>query len=55
MGNHISNPCEFECLSEETMVEVYDEIEEEYKTITLSEMNRILLKDEIDAKVIIAE
>lgn len=46
---------EFECLSEETMVEVYDEIEEEYKTITLSEMNRILLKDEIDAKVIIEE
>ena len=46
---------EFECLSEETMVEVYDEIEEEYTTITLSEMNRILLKDEIDAKVIIEE
>ncbi len=55
MGNHICNICEFECLSEDTLVEVYDEIEEQYKTITLSEMNRILLKDEIDAKVIIEE
>ena len=44
---------EFECLGFDTEVEVYDEIEDEYKTITLDEMYKILLKDEIDAEVII--
>ena len=46
---------EFECLAEDTEVEVYDEIEEKYITITLGEMYKQLLKDEIDNKVIIEE
>lgn len=46
---------EFECLAEDTTVEVYDEIEDVYKTISLTEMNNILLKDEIDSKIIITE
>jgi hypothetical protein len=45
---------EFECLGEDTQVEVYDEIEEVYKTITLDKMYSILAKDEIDHKVIIS-
>lgn len=44
---------EFECLGEDTLVEVYDEIEQVYKTITLDKMYKILSKDEIDQKVII--
>ncbi len=46
---------EFECLDKDTEIEVYDEIEDVYKTITLGAMNRQLLKDEIDAKIIISE
>lgn len=55
LGDPIKWKVEFECLSKDTEVEVYDEIEDEYKTITLDEMNKILLKDEIDNKVIISE
>lgn len=44
---------EFECLAEETEIDVYDEIEDVYKTISLEEMYNILLRDEIDSKVII--
>lgn len=44
---------EFECLSNDTEVEVYDEIDSMYKTITLENMYKILLKDEIDGKVIL--
>lgn len=44
---------EFECLSDDTEIEVFDTITKSYKTITLDEMYKILLKDEIDSKVII--
>jgi|SaaInlStandDraft_4_1057021.scaffolds.fasta_scaffold34405_2 hypothetical protein len=55
LDDNIKWKVEFECLVEDTKVEVYDEIEEVYRTITLSEMNKLLLKDEIDGKVIISE
>ena len=55
MGNHLCNFREFECLDKDTEVEVYDEIENEYKTISLDTMYKQLLKDEIDSKVIIQE
>ena len=44
---------EFECLSGDTMVDVYDEIDQVFKKLTLDEMYRTLSKDEIDNKVII--
>lgn len=44
---------EFECLSEDTEIEVYDEIDQVFKTLTLDEMYRTLSRDEIDRKVII--
>lgn len=46
---------EFECLGKDTEVEVYDEIEDEHKTISLDTMYKQLVKDEIDKKVIIEE
>jgi len=46
---------EFECLDEETEVDVYDQITNEYKTITLKEMNKQLEKDLVDSKFIIEE
>lgn len=46
---------EFECLAGQTEVDVYDEIDQVYKSITLEEMYNQLLKDEIDSKVIIEE
>ena len=46
---------EFECLAEETEVEVYDQVEEIYKTITLKEMNHQLIKDVVDSKFIIED
>ena len=53
MDDPIKWRVEFECLGEDTLVEVYDEIEQVYKTITLDKMYKILSKDEIDQKVII--
>lgn len=44
---------EFECLGGDTEVEVYDEIDQVFKTMTLQDMYRTLSKDEIDNKVII--
>jgi len=44
---------EFECLSEDTTVDVYDQVEQVFKTIRLDEMYKILVRDEIDNKVII--
>ncbi len=44
---------EFECLSEDTNVDVFDEIDQVFKTISLDEMYKILARDEIDNKVII--
>ena len=44
---------EFECLSEDTTVDVYDEVEQVFKTIRLDDMYKILVRDEIDNKVII--
>ena len=55
MGNHLCNFREFECLDKDTEVEVYDEIENEYKTISLDTMYKQLLRDEIDSKVIISD
>ena len=55
MGNYLCNFREFECLDANTEVEVYDEIENEYKTISLDTMYKQLLRDEIDSKVIIQE
>ncbi len=55
MGNHLCNFREFECLDANTEVEVYDEIENEYKTISLDTMYKQLLRDEIDSKVIISD
>jgi len=46
---------EFECLAEETEVEVYDTIDEVYKTISLKLMNHQLIKDVVDSKFIIEE
>jgi len=43
---------EFECLGGETELDVYDEIEEEYKTITIEEMYNQLNKDEEDSQII---
>lgn len=45
---------EFECLDKETMVDVYDEVEDVYKTISLDEMFKTLARDEIESKVIIS-
>jgi len=45
---------EFECLSDDTEVEVFDCVSGLYQTLTLDEIYKILLKDEIDGKVIIA-
>lgn len=44
---------EFECLGGETEIEVFDTISEEFKVLGIEEMYRILLRDEIDNKVII--
>jgi len=42
-------------LAEETEVEVYDTIEEVYKTISLKLMHDQLIKDAVDKKFIIEE
>ncbi len=46
---------EFECLAEETEVEVYDQVEEVYKTVSLKQINHQLIKDFVDSKFIIKE
>ena len=55
LDNILKWKVEFECLDADTEVEVYDEIENEYKTISLDAMYKQLLRDEIDSKVIIQE
>ncbi len=44
---------EFECLADDTQVEVYDEVDKIFRTIRLDEMYKILARDEINNKVII--
>lgn len=44
---------EFECMSGDTNVDVYDEITDEYKILSLQEINRILTKDMVDSQFII--
>lgn len=46
---------EFECLAEETEVEVYDQVDNVYKVISLKEMNHQLIKDVVDSRFIIEE
>ena len=46
---------EFECLAEETEIEVYDQIEEVYKTISLKTMNAQLEKDFVTSQVVIED
>lgn len=55
LDDNVKWKVEFECLDKDTMVEVYDQIEDVYKVISLDEMNKILMRDEIDNKVIIEE
>ena len=43
MGNHLCNFREFECLAKDTEVEVYDEVEDKYMTISLDTMYKQLL------------
>lgn len=44
---------EFECLDEETKVDVYDEITNEYKTLTLKEIKDILDKDLLSKNLLV--
>ena len=44
---------EFECLVGDTEIEVYDEIEDIFKIITLETMSKILMKDAVDSQFII--
>jgi len=46
---------EFECLDEDTMVDIYDQTTNEYKSISLEDMNKQLEKDMVDSKFIIEE
>ena len=46
---------EFECLDEDTFVDVFDKITYEYKSISLKEMNAQLEKDMVDNRLIIEE
>jgi len=53
LDDNIKWRVEFECLDMGTEVEVYDTIEKVFKTINLEDMRKILLKDEVDSKIII--
>jgi hypothetical protein len=46
---------EFECMYPDTLIDVYDEKTKNYQTITIEDMYRMILRDEIENKVIIDE
>jgi len=46
---------EFECLSGDTKVEVFDELTDEYKVMSLQEINRVLTRDMMSQDLIIEE